>query len=172
MFRKKRVIFALLIIFVCGFVSGAALAPVMVHKMAGNPYSREKLSERVFNANYLNDVGLTENQREIVNGIIAKYVDKYRTARDSFSNSRNFIYSEFNTAVKEVLTPAQYERYRINSDNDIRRRREYHDKMERAVMDEKKVDTEMFVRERDGKRRLKEELDYYDGLLEKKYGGM
>lgn len=136
MFKKKRMILALSVIFICGFITGAALVPVIMHKVAGNPYSRENLSERVFFTRYLKNVGLTDDQREKISGIISEYVDRYRLARDSFFNARNFIYSEFNTAMKEVLTPAQFEQYRANSEDDFRRRREFHDKMEREVRDD------------------------------------
>ncbi|MBQ3033077.1 MAG: hypothetical protein IJD28_01745 [Deferribacterales bacterium] len=138
MFAKKRVIFILLGIFICGFISGAALSPVIVYKSAGNPYSRANLSERVFNVSYLEEVDLTDEQREEVEEIIEEYVDKYRTARESFSNARNFIYSEFNTALKEILTPEQYEYYHIKSENEFEKRRKYRSKMEEEVLNETK----------------------------------
>ena len=125
-------------IFLCGFISGAALAPVIIHKLAGNPYSKANLSERVFNVHYLNDVELTDEQRVETEKIIGEYVDKYRDARESFSNSRNIIYNEFNIALKDILAPEQYDYYRFKSENDFKKRRQYREKMKETEKDEKK----------------------------------
>lgn len=165
MFQKKRMILALSVIFICGLITGAALVPVIVHKVAGNPYTKENLSERVFFTRYLKNVGLTDDQREKISDIISEYVDRYRLARDSFFNARNFIYSEFNTAMKEVLTPAQFEQYRANSEDDFRRRREFHDKMEREVRDD---DDNKTRREWGGRRGPDGDDNYKGGYWEKK----
>ena len=130
MYNKKHFIMALIIIFICGFISGAALAPVVIHKITGNPYSKAHISERVFNVKYLKNIGLSDKQKEEVKEILEKYLEMYKSARTSFSNSRNFIYSEFNSALKNVLTENQYESYRLHSENEFAKRREYRNKME------------------------------------------
>ena len=137
MFSKKSIYIVLTIIFLCGFISGAALAPVIIHKFAGNPYSKTNLSERVFNVRFLKEIALTNEQKEDIEEIIEEYVNMYRTARESFSNSRNFIYSEFNSELKEILTSEQYEHYRVRSENEFAKRREYRAKMEEATLKEK-----------------------------------
>ncbi len=138
MINKKHLIITLIAVFISGFVAGGAIAPVIIHKITGNPYSKSNLAERVFNTQYLKNINLNEEQKIEIDKIIDKYVDMYKSARTSFSNSRNFIYSEFNTALSKVLTAEQFENYKKYSENEFAKRRDYRSKKEREASKEDK----------------------------------
>lgn len=133
MINKKYLIITFVIVFISGFVAGGALAPVIIHEIVGNPYSKSKITERVFHTQYLKTLNLDDNQKVEIEKIVDTYVDMYKSARTSFSNSRNFIYSEFNTALSKVLTEEQFAKYKEYSESEFAKKRDYRRKMEKEV---------------------------------------
>ncbi len=127
MIIKKTVkfIFAFLTIFILGALTGASLMPIVFNKTAGNPYSINVLSDRIYNTHLLKNAGLTPDQKVALDELSAEYVLKYTAERDMFMAKRRTLYSEFKFDLEKILTSSQYASFVNKSDNLIKERELY-----------------------------------------------
>lgn len=130
MSARKKIILSFISIFILGAITGAAVAPAILDKLIGNPYSEDVVARRVFNAEFLDTSAMAPDQAKAVDDIVAKYVSQYRVMKAKFTDQRFNLYAAFKSELKNILNEKEYSEFLAESERAMREREKYHKEKE------------------------------------------
>jgi len=113
MFKKKRVIFALVFIFTAGLATGYYIAEYGNHSvhLLGNPFSRQALSDKIFHTEEIDFNAIDTEKKSEIELVISKNINIYEESLELFRIETSYIYESFLADLKTVLPTQEFEKY-------------------------------------------------------------